>query len=160
MNALLIILLLLDMDVDLDVDPAPAADETAFPAPSAQPAPEASIDPEVIAPAPSVIILPAPSVPPATSGVKNIEKSSAVSAAASGEVQVPLASISFDASIEDTVVDGLKESLAKASEFELRLRELASDAGMMKTKMHVSTYVSPLPTGCNCCVSELFLLGF
>ena len=57
-------------------------------------------------------------------------------------------------------MDGLKESLAKASEFELRLRELASDAEMMKTKMHVSTYVSPLPTWCMCSISELFLIDF
>ena len=148
------------MDIDLDVDPTPVADETTIPAPSAQIAPEASIDQEVIAPAIAVIVLPSPPVPPATSGVKNIEKSSVVLGAASGEVQTSPTSISVDASIEDAVVDGLKESLAKAAEFELRLRELASDAEMMKTKMHVSTYVSPLPTGCMCSVSEFFLIGF
>ena len=75
---------------------------------------------------------------------------------ASGEAQIPPTSISVDASIENAVVGGLKESLAKASEFELRLRELASDAEMMKTKMHVSTYVSPPPSGCpNNSISEL-----
>ena len=104
--------------------------------------------------APAVIVLPAPPVPPATSGVKNVEKSSA--AASLGEVQISPTSISIDASTEDAVVDGLKGSLAKASEIELRLRELVSDAEMMKTKMHVSTYVRPLPIGCNCFVSELF----
>ena len=146
------------MDIDLDVDPTPAADGTTFPAPSTQTAPEASIDQEVIAPAPAVIVLPAPLVPPATSGVKNVEKSS--TAAASGEVQISPTPISVDASIEDAVVDGFKGSLAKASEIELRLHELASDAEMMKTKMHVSTYVSPLPTGCMCSISELFLVDF
>ena len=50
-------------------------------------------------------------------------------------------------------MDGLKGSLAKASEIEVRLRELVSDAEVMKTNMHVSTYVSPVPTGCNCFVS-------
>ena len=86
--------------------------------------------------------------------MKSIEKSSA--AAASEEVRISPTSISIDASIEDAVVDGFKGSLAKASEIELRLRELVSDAEMMKTKMHVSTYVSPLPTGCSCFDSELF----
>ena len=92
--------------------------------------------------APAVIVLPAPPVPPATSGVKNVEKSSA--AASLGEVQISPTSISVDASIEDSVVDGFKGSLAKASKIELRLRELVSDAEMMKTQMHVSTYVSLL----------------
>src|ERR1043165_5209073 len=115
------------MDIDLDVDPTPATDGTTFHAPSTQTTPEASIDQEVIAPAPAVIVLPAPPVPPATSGVGNIEKSPIVSAAASGEAQIPPTSISVDASIENAVVGGLKESLAKASEFELRLRELASE---------------------------------
>ena len=150
------ILLLLDIDIDLDVDPTPAADETTIPAPGTQTAPEASIDQEVIAPAPAVIVLPAPPVPPATSGVENIEKSPIVSAVASGEAQIPPTSLSVDVSIENAVVGGLKESLAKASEFELRLRELASDAEMIKTKTHVSTYVSLPPTGCpNNSISEL-----
>ena len=142
------------MDFDFDIDPIPAADEATFPAPGAQTAPEVSADQEVAVSAPAVIVLPAPPVPPATSGAENVEKNSA--AAASGEVQIPPTSISIDASIEDAVVDGLKGSLAKASEIELRLRELVSDAEMMKTNMHVSTYVSPLPTRCNCSVSELF----
>src|ERR1041384_6197931 len=107
------------MDIDFVVDPTPAVNETTTPPTSTQTAPEASINQEVIAPAPAVIVLPAPPVPPATSGVKNIEKSSAISAAASGEVQITPTSISVDASIEDAVVDELKESLAKASEFEL-----------------------------------------
>ena len=105
------------MDIDFDVDPAPAADEATFPAPSAQTTPEVSADQEVVAPAPAVIVLPAPPAPAATSGVKNVEKSSA--AAASGEVQISPTSISVDASIEYAVVDGFKGSLAKASEIEV-----------------------------------------
>ena len=155
---LLIVFPLLDMDIDFVVDPTPAVNETTIPATSTQTAPEASINQEVIAPAPAVIVLPAPPVPPATSGVKNIEKSPIVSAAASGEALIPPTSISVHASIENAAVGGLKESLAKASAFELRLRELASDAEMMKTKMHVSTYVSPPPTRCsNNSISELCL---
>ena len=142
------------MDIDFDVDPAPAADEATFPVPSAQTASEVSVDQEVIAPAPAVIVLPAPPAPPVTSGVKNVGKISA--AAASGEVKISPTSISIDASIEDAVVDGLKGSLAKASEIELRLRELVSDSEMMKTNMHVSTYVSPLSVRCNFFIFELF----
>ena len=61
--------------------------------------------------------------------------------------QTPSASISIDASLEDSVVGGFKGALAKASDLELRLRELASDAEVMKTQMHVSTYVSLLSDG-------------
>ena len=154
MNVSLIIPLLLDVDFDFDVDPAPAVDEVTFTAPSTQTAPEVSADPRVAAAAPAVIVLPAPPAPPAALGVRNDEKSS--TAAASGEVPISPASISVEASIEDAVVDGFKGSLAKASEIELRLRELVSDAEVMKTKMHVSTYVSSLPTRCNFFVSELF----
>ena len=146
------------MDIDFVVDPTPSVNETTIPATSTQTAPEASVNQEVIAPAPSVIVLPTPPVPPATSGMKSTEQSPIIPAAASGEVQTPPILISVDVSIENAVVGGLKESLAKASEFELRLRELASDAGLLKTKMHVSTYVSPLPTECpNNSISELFL---
>ena len=82
-------------------------------------------------------------------------------AAASGEAQIPPTSLSVDVSIENAAVGGLKESLAKASEFELRLRKLPSDAEMIKTKMHVSTYVSPPPSGCpNNSISELFFVDF
>ena len=59
LNVSLIIPLLLDMD--FDVDPAPAVDEATFPAAGAQTALEVTIDQEVVAPAPTVIILPSPS---------------------------------------------------------------------------------------------------
>src|SRR3954469_9705479 len=108
------------MDIDFDVDPTPVADETTIPATSTQTAPEASINEEVITPAPAVIVLPAPPVPPETSGVKNIEKSTVIPTIASGEVQTSPPSISVDVTIENAVVRGLKESFAKASEFELR----------------------------------------
>ena len=132
--------LLLDMDIDRDADPIPTANETIFPAPSTQTAPEGSTDQEVITPAAAV--------PPTTSGVKNAEKSSTISVAASGEVQASPTSISVDILLEDAVLDGLKGSLVKASEIELRLREMASDAGVIKARMHVSTCASFLPTGC------------
>ena len=102
--------------------------------------------------------MPAPPVPPATSGAENVEKNSA--ATVSEEVQISPASVSVDASIEDSVVDGFKGSLVKASEIELRLHELVSDAGMMKTQMHVSTYVSPLPVGCILLCLRVVLIDF
>ena len=131
---------LLDVDFDFDIDPPPTVDEIAFPAPGAQVAPEVNVDQEAAASAPAFIVLPAPPAPPATSGVQSVEKDSA--AATSAQVGVSPTSISVDASIEDSVVEGFKETLAKASGIELRLRELVSDAGMMKNQMHVSTYVS------------------
>ena len=153
-SVLIIAFFLLDVDFDFDIDPPPTVDEIAFPAPGAQVAPEVNVDQEVAASAPAVIVLPAPPAPPATLGVQSAEKDSA--AATSAQVEVSPTSISVDASIEDSVVDGFKGSLAKASKIELRLRELVSDAEMMKTQMHVSTYVSLLSIGCNCFISELF----
>src|SRR3954465_8752444 len=110
------------MDIDLDVDPNPAADETINPATGTQNAPKASTNEEIITPAPTVIILPAPPVPPETSGVKDVEKSPVIPTTASRQAQTPPTSISVDVSIENTVVRELKESFAKASEIELRLR--------------------------------------
>ena len=52
-----------------------------------------------------------------------------------------------------------KETLAKASGIELRLRELVSDAGMMKDQMHVSTYVSPLSDRCILLYLRVVLMG-
>src|SRR3954469_12999302 len=147
------------MDIDFDLDPTPAADETTIPATSTQTAPETSINEEVITPAPAVIVLPAPPVPPETSGVKNIEKSPVIPTVASGEVRTSPPSISVDVSVENAIVRGLKESFAKASDLELRLREIASDAESLKTKMHVSTYVSFSPTECpNNSISESFFV--
>ena len=55
---------------------------------------------------------------------------------------VPSSSIPVDTSGEGVVVSGLNNSLLMASQFELRLRELSSQAEVIKTNMHVSTYVS------------------
>src|SRR4051812_42352270 len=111
------------MDIDFVVDPTPVVNETTTPVTATPTAPEASIAPEAV-----FIVMPAPPVPPKASGEKNIEKGPVISAVASGEVQTPPIPISVDVSVENAVVGGLKESLVKASEFELRLRELASDA--------------------------------
>ena len=58
---------------------------------------------------------------------------------------VPSSSVPIDTSTEGAAVSSLKNSLLIASEFESRLRELSSQAELMKTSMHVSTYVSFLP---------------
>ena len=50
--------------------------------------------------------------------------------------------IPVGAPVESAIIGGLKESLVKATQFELRLRELASEAELVKSNMHVSTYVS------------------
>ena len=131
-----------DVDFDFDVDSIPVVDEPTFPAPGAEATPDAPAAQATVPPVPAVIVLPAPPVPPAASEVPNVEKDAA--AATSAPVGVSSTSISVDAFLEDSVVEGFKETLAKASGIEVRLRELASDAGMMKEQMHVSTYVSPL----------------
>ena len=56
----------------------------------------------------------------------------------------PLPSASLATSGEGAVISNLKNSLLKASEFESHPRELSSQAEVMKTNMHVSTYVSSL----------------
>src|ERR1041385_9219687 len=50
--------------------------------------------------------------------------------------------IPVGAPVESAIIGGLKESLVKATQFELRLRDLASEAELVKSNMHVSTYVS------------------
>ena len=64
-------------------------------------------------------------------------------------ISAPSSSASLAMSGEGTVISNLKNSLLMASEFESRLRDLTSQAEVMKTNMHVSTYVSILPTGCS-----------
>jgi hypothetical protein len=154
---LLVVFFLPDVDFDFDMDPIPVVDGPTSPAPNAQAAPEVSAYQEVVASAPAVIVLPAPPVPPAASGVEDVVKSP--TAAAPEGVQISPASVSIDTSIEDSVVDGFKGALVKASDIELRLRELISDAGMMKTQMHVSTYVSPLSDGCILLYLRVVLMG-
>ena len=55
---------------------------------------------------------------------------------------IPSSSVHIDTSAEVAAVRSLKNSLLMAFEFESRLRELSSQAELMKTSMHVSTYVS------------------
>ena len=100
----------------------------------------------------------APPIPPEASVEKVIEKNPVAPAAAPEKELASSIPISIDVPVEDAIVGGLKESLAKASQFELRLRDLASDAELLKTTMHVSTFVSSSPTGCpNDYLSELYL---
>ena len=54
----------------------------------------------------------------------------------------PLSSIPAATSAEGAIVSSLKDSLLMASQFESLLRELSSQAEIMKTNMHISTYVS------------------
>ena len=154
---LFVVFFLPDVDFDFDVDSIPVMDEPTFPAPSAQAAPEASASQAVVPPVLAVIVLPAPPVPPAASEVPSVEKDPA--AATSAQVGVSPTSISVDTLLEDSIVEGFKETLAKASGIELRLRELVSDAGMMKDQMHVSTYVSPLSDGCILLYLRVVLMG-
>ena len=63
---------------------------------------------------------------------------------------VPTSSTTLPATTppKDVVVSRLKESLVVASQFEAHLRELTTQAEVMKENMQVSTYVSISPTGC------------
>src|SRR4051812_8967187 len=113
------------MDIDFVVDPTPVVNESVAPVMTTLTAPEATATRGDVAPEAIVVDSSAPPIPPEASGEKNIEKSPIVSAAASEEARTSSIPISVDISVESAVVRGLKESLAKASEFELRLRELA-----------------------------------
>ena len=128
-----------DVDFDFDLDPSPAADGSTSPVLTAS---ESSAHPETSVLAPAVIVLPAAPVPPVASGAEDVAKSSAPAGAEGG--RAPPAAMSVDTPVEESVVAGFKGALVKATDLELRLRELASDAELMKTQMHVSTYVSPL----------------
>ena len=98
--------------------------------------------------------------PPKLRG-ENVEKNPSASAAAPENVSTSSIPDSVDIPVESAIVGGLKESLAKASQFEMRLRDLTSDAELLKTTMHVSTYVSSSPTGCpNNCLLESYFMFF
>ena len=84
--------------------------------------------------------LPDPSFPP-----KNIAQKRARETAPTPSSPIPATT-----SIEGAIVSGLKDSLVIASQSESRLRELSTQAEVMKTNMHVSTYVSSSPTGFYC----------
>ena len=84
------------------------------------------------------------SLPDPTSIPEVFDQDSAAQENASEPVSTPLPSASLATSGEGAVISNLKNSLLMASEFESRLRELSSQAEVMKTNMHVSTYVSSL----------------
>ena len=136
----------------MDVDPAPAVTEPAAPVVTESAAPEATVLEEDVPPeADRVVVVDSssPPVPPKAPMGKVIEKSPFASAAVQGKAPTSSIPISIDIPVEDAIVGGLKESLAKASQFELRLRDLASEAESLKTNMHVSTYVSFPLSGCS-----------
>src|SRR4051812_23146920 len=119
------------MDVDSTADPARTATESAA----------ARVTPlEVIVPEGTVSSGSGPRAAaadaPAGEAVKETPFASA--AARGGEPAISVA-IPVGAQVESTVVGGLKESLVRATRFELRLRELASEAELVKSNMHVST---------------------
>ena len=135
----------------MDVDPAPAVTEPAAPVVTELAAPEATILEEDVPPEADRVVVDdssAPPVPPKAPVGKVIEKSLVAPAAVQGKAPTSSIPTSVDIPAEDAIVGGLKESLAKASQFELCLRDLASEAESLKTNMHVSTYVSFPPTGC------------
>ena len=107
------------------------------------PAPESSAVPEVAA-AENVAqeATPEASLPDLASGPEAQEP--AAREDASEPASTPLSSASLATSGEGAVIANLKSSLLMASEFESRLRDLSSQAEVMKTNMHVSTYVSSL----------------
>src|ERR1041385_1656737 len=71
-----------------------------------------------------------------------VKETPVASAAARGDEPASSGAIPVRAPVESAIIGGLKESLVKATQFELWLRELASDAELVKSNMHVSTYVS------------------
>ena len=76
--------------------------------------------------------LPDPAVLPEVAAQENVSE----------PASAPLSSASVSTFAEGDVVSSLKNSLLMASQFESRLRELSSQAKLIKTNMHVSTYVS------------------
>src|ERR1041385_3409716 len=123
------------MDVDSTADPTRIVAESAA---------AGVTPPEVIVPEGTVLSgsgsRAAPADAPAGEAVKETP-------ARGGEPAISVA-IPVGTPVESVVVGGLKESLVRATQFELRLRELASEAELVKSNMHVSTYVSFLPSGC------------
>src|SRR3954471_9889889 len=122
------------MDVDSTADPARTATKSAA---------AGIIPPEVIVPEGTVASGSGPQAAaadaPAGEAIKETPISSAATRGGGPAISV---SILVGAPVESTVVGGLKESLVRVTQFELRLRELASEAELVKSTMHVSTYVS------------------
>src|ERR1041385_9158199 len=88
---------------------------------------------------PEVIIRPAASGLPASSAApedpaeKAAERTSTIPATAQGDGPASSASIPVGTPVEGAIIGGLKESLVKATQFDLRLRELASEAELVKS---------------------------
>ena len=122
------------MDVDPTADPARIAIESAA---------AGVTPPEVIVPEGTVLFRSGSraAAPDAPAGEAVKETPVASAAARGGEPAISVA-IPVGAPVESAVVGGLKEFLVRATQFELRLRELASEAELVKSNMHVSTYVS------------------
>src|ERR1041385_1392315 len=118
-----------DMDIDSAAGPTRIVTELA----ATETAP-----PEVIVPGGAVSSSDVPDVP-AGEDVKEIP---VAPVATQGGRPAVSTSIPVGAPVESAIIGGLKESLVKATQFELRLRELASEAELVKSNMHVSTYVS------------------
>jgi hypothetical protein len=122
------------MDIDSTVAPARAAAESAS---------AGTTLPEVVVPEGTAASGSAPRAAAADAPAGEVIKEAPTSSATTpgGE---PAASVVIptEAPVEDVVVGGLKESLVRATQLELRLRELASEAELVKSTMHVSTYVS------------------
>src|ERR1041385_1034493 len=122
------------MDVDPTVDPARIViDSTAA----------GVTPPEVIVPERTVASGSGSRAAAADAPAGEAAKETPVASAATrgGEPAISVA-IPVGAGVESVVVGGLKESLVRATQFELRLRELTSEAELVKSNMHVSTYVS------------------
>ena len=108
-----------------------------------QPVPDPSAAPEAAAEEiPSQEVAPEANTPlPDPASMPEVQESAAPEGA-SEPASTPLSSASLATSGEGAMISSLKNSFQMASEFESRLRELSSQAEVMKKNMHVSTYVS------------------
>src|SRR4051812_36273833 len=110
----------------MDVDPAPAVTEPAAPA--------ATILEEDVPPEADRVVDDSsdPPVPPKAPVGKVVEKSPVAPSVVQGKAPASSIPISVNIPVEDAIVGGLKEYLANASQFELCLRDLASEAESLK----------------------------
>ena len=122
------------MDVDSTADPTRIVAESAA---------AGVTPPEVIVPEGTVLSGSGSraAAPDAPAG-EAVKETPVASAAVRGSEPASSGAIPVGAPVESAIIGGLKESLVKATQFELRLRELASKAELVKSNMHVSTYVS------------------
>src|ERR1041385_5472810 len=136
------------MDVDSSAGPTRIATE---PAGTGVSPPEVIILGAEVSPGPgrpAAFILLSPSVAPEAPIERFVKEAFVIPATTQEDEPAASASIPVSTPIESAIIGGLKESLVKATQFELHLHELASEAELVKSNMHVSTYVSFLPSGC------------